>query len=262
MIEQAKGGSLATWAYVACGALAVGSFGPWAGGPIGYSGIGNNGSLTLLAAGLAAVAVRHWRSFGRRAAAVVTLLVGVVCGAIGAYDLVEARSDPNSVHEWAWAHGVGWGLALVLGASIALVLLSVSMYRRSRARGRLGLSWKQAVLLVGVGMVFVVGLATVVSREPRRSGSHSLFLQGPGSRLDARDADKKILTLRPGMPPHSVMARLGPPEAVLILEEEALFTYGAWQITFTEGGLREGGNSRASSRPISTFGLTPRFSSA
>lgn len=238
MTDGAKGGGLAVWAYLACGGLAIGSFGPWAGGFFSYEGIGNNGSLTLLAAGLAAVAIWRWTATRHRSAAVATLLLGALCAAIGVYDLLEVRDDPAGGNEWAWSDGVGWGLALVLAVSSALVLLSISMYRRSRAGSRLELSGKQRMLLAGIGLVFLIGLSTVVSSKPQRSGSESLFLKGPGDRLDAREADEKILAVRPGTPAQTVMARLGPPEAVLVIEEESIFYYGAWQLVLGERGLR------------------------
>jgi hypothetical protein len=170
---------------------------------------------------------------------VATLLLGALCAAIGVYDLLELRDDRVVGNEWAWSDGFGWGLALVLAASSALVLLSVSMCRRSRAGSRLELSGKQRMLLAGIGLVFLVGLSTVASSKPQRSGSASLFLKGPGDRLDARKADKKILAVGPGTPAQTVMARLGPPEAVLVLEGESIFYYGAWQLVLGERGLRD-----------------------
>lgn len=237
MERRARSRSLVVGAYLACGGMAIGSLGPWARYFFGYSGIGNNGSLTLLAAGLAAFAIWRWTASLRRSAATATLLLGAFSVAVAIHDLLGVRDTLVSSSELAWIDEVGWGLGLVLLSGIALVLLSIPLYRRGRVASRASLNWKQRALVAGVGAVFLIGLGSVASSDPKRSGSESLFLEGPGDRFDARDVGKKILALRPGTPVESAMERLGPPAYGLVLENEAAFYYGAWELKFTEGKL-------------------------
>lgn len=146
---------------------------------------------------------------------------------------------PISVGDSAWIEGVGWGLGLVFLSGVALALLSIPLLSRGRAAKRPGLNWKQSALLAGIAGMFLVGLSNGASSEPERAGSESLVLEGPGSQLDARDADEEILALRPGTSAESVMEKLGPPVSVHLLEDESTFYYDTWQLTFIGDGLRD-----------------------
>lgn len=234
-----RSGSLTLGAYLACGGIAVGSVGPWGADVFGYSGIGNNGSLTLLAAGLAAFAVWRWTTSLRKSAAIATLTVGALCATVAVHDMLDIRDIFGGSNVLVWIEGVGWGLGLVLLSGVALALLSLPLLRRGRAAKRPGFNWKQSALLAGIAAMFLVGLSSVASSEPDRAGSESLFLEGPGSQLDARDADEEILALRPGTSAESVMEKLGPPVSVDLLEDESTFYYDEWQLTFTGDGLSE-----------------------
>lgn len=236
--KLAGGQSLVVGAYLACGGIAIGSLGPWGADVFGYSGIGNNGSLTLLAAGLAAFAVWRWTTSLRKSAAIATLTAGVLCAAVAVHDMLNIRDTFGGSNVLAWIEGVGWGLGLVFLSGVALALLSIPLLRRGRAAKRPGLNWKQSALLAGIAAMFLVGLSSVASSEPDRAGSESLFLEGPGSQLDARDAANAVLVLQPGMAAEAVMERLGPPVSAHILEDAATFYYDTWQLTFTGKGLR------------------------
>jgi hypothetical protein len=238
--ELVDGQGLVVGAYLACGGIAVGSVGPWGADVFGYSGIGNNGSLTLLAAGLAAFAVWRWTTSLRKSAAIATLTAGALCAAVAVHDMLDIRDVFGGSNVLVWIEGVGWGLGLVFLSGVALALLSLPLLRRGRAAKRPGFNWKQSALLAGIAAMFLVGLSSVASSEPDRAGSESLFLEGPGSQRDAGDAEEEILALRPGTSAESVMERLGPPVSMHLLEEgESTFYYDTWQLTFTGDGLRD-----------------------
>lgn len=226
-------------AYLACGGIAVGSLGPWSAEFFRYNGIGNNGSLTLLAAGIAAFMVWAWTASLRRSAALATLTLGVLCLAAAVNDLLGVRDTVVSSNDLAWVEDVGWGLGLVLLSAIALISLSIPLYRRSSVASRPSLNWKQRALLAGTGAVFLVGLLSVAAAEPERSEAESLVLEGPASRSDAPSADEAILSLQPGTPAESVMERLGPPVSVVAFPDESTFYYDTWQLTFAGDGLRD-----------------------
>lgn len=235
---RAEGRSLALGAYLACGGIAVGSVGPWGAEFFGYDGIGNSGSLTLLAAGLAAFAVWRWTISLRRSAAIATLALGAACVAIAVHDMLGIRGSFDSSNELAWIEGVGWGLGLVLLSGIVLVLLSISLYGRGRA-ARPSLNWKQRALIIGVGAAFLVGLGSVASDEPDRLEAEILVLEGSGNRPDARDRDDVVLALQPGTLAETVMKRLGPPVSVFAHPDESTLYYDAWQLTFANEGLKD-----------------------
>lgn len=235
-MERSEGRGLV--GYLACGAIAVGSVGPW-GGFFGYGGIGNNGSLTLLAAVAAGFAVWRWATTGSRAAAIAVLVLAAFTVALAVNDLLGIRDMVETSDEWAWIDGIGWGLGLVLFSGAALMALSISMCRRSRVVSRRGLNWMQGALVAAIGVVFLVGLSSVASSDPSRSESDSVFLQGPGNPSGAPVTDEKVLALRPGTSAESAMARLGPPESAVIFEDESSFYYGeTWRLVFAEEGLR------------------------
>ena len=112
-----------TWSYVACGVLAIGSLGPWATiGPFSKGGTEGDGVLTLIGAGLVALALWRWSTTNSRKILIAALVVAVLSALVAVYDAVDVPGDGVSL---------GWGLILALIASIALTVLCFIQLRQA-----------------------------------------------------------------------------------------------------------------------------------
>ena len=121
---------LLVYSYISCAALAVGSLGPWAYGPLGYSGASGDGLLVLSAAGLVALVIWRWTVSRRRPMLIVAQIIAGFCTAIAIYDIYDVYNFYAEVDEFGPGQ-VGWGLILTLIAAAALTALCFFQYRRS-----------------------------------------------------------------------------------------------------------------------------------
>src|SRR3954470_1105484 len=111
-----------TWSYVSCAALAVGSLGPWATvGPFSKGGTEGDGVLTLIGAGLAALALWRWTRTGSRTMLIAGMVVAGLSVLVCLYDTVDVPGGGVSL---------GWGLILALVASVALTVLCLMQFRQ------------------------------------------------------------------------------------------------------------------------------------
>ena len=112
-----------TWSYVACVALAIGSIRPWATlGPFTKDGTDGDGTLTLIGAGLVALAIWQWSKKKNRRVLIAGTIVAGLCALTCVIDFFDIQGED--------AFSVGWGLIFALVASIALTAMNASQLRR------------------------------------------------------------------------------------------------------------------------------------
>jgi hypothetical protein len=113
--------------FAGAGVLVLGSFLPWVKASAGAftvtkNGIEGDGVLTLILAGLAALLFGVIKP--RNVAAIVTLIIGVLAGAIAIYDIadISQRANDLSATSINVSATVGVGLILAALASAAIVV--------------------------------------------------------------------------------------------------------------------------------------------